>query len=150
MKNLSNSAKDAQSKAVVLCSVKDTQEKNLTSGVVIVPTDALKSKEVQPKEPQTQQKEMPISIEKLADKAERLYLLKQKYHEIKEKRKQVDNFAISHDNNNAQLTLVDANGMSIKTSNPVSIKKLLDDWVIDLDLFLSKVEADMRKELAEA
>lgn len=174
MKSLTNGAQVAQVKNVVLGTGKNEVEKNQPAKVVLLHAEAVLPKEekkeaekkpeaipVQVSSPQTtpvqitEKKEepvlqLPISIEKLADKAERLFLLKQKYQEIKDKRKQVDNFAIAHDNNNAQLNLVDANGMSIKTSNPISIKKLLSDWVIDLDAHLSRVEMDMRKELAEA
>lgn len=159
MNNLVGSAKSAQEKVTVLGSEKKVTEKILPSKIMLVkpepknlPKEEKKKKEEAKveEEPKQVTQKMPISIEKLADKAERLFLLKQKYQEVKDKRKQVDNFAISHDNNNAQLTLVDANGMSIKTSNPASIKKLLDDWVIDLDAHLSRVEKEMRQELAEA
>ena len=86
-------------------------------------------------------------MEELNDKADRLYLQRQKYQTIKEKIKQLESFTISHDNNNAQLTLIDANGLSIKTSNPQSIGKLLTDWMADLVLHLGVIENEMRKQL---
>lgn len=91
-----------------------------------------------------------MTMEELTDKAEKLHLLKNKYQEIRDKRKQLENFSISHDKNNAQLTLVDAKGLSISTSNPQSIGKLLVDWMADLNAHLNKVEEDMRIQLEQA
>ena len=88
-----------------------------------------------------------LSIDELTDKAERVYLLRQKYQEVREKRKQLESFTISHDKNNAQLTLVDAKGLSISTSNPVAIGKLLSDWMLDLNNHLAKTEEEIRSEL---
>ena len=88
-----------------------------------------------------------LSIDELTDKAERVYLLRQKYQEVREKRKQLESFTISHDKNNAQLTLVDAKGLSISTSNPVAIGKLLSDWMLDLNNHLAKSEEEIRSEL---
>ena len=88
-----------------------------------------------------------LSIDELTDKADRIYLLKKKYQEIREKRKQLENFSISHDNDNAQLNLVDASGLTISTSNPISIGKLLTDWMSDLNNHLLRTESDIRAEL---
>lgn len=88
-----------------------------------------------------------LSIDELNDKADRIYLLKGKYQEIREKRKQLEAFTISHDKNNAQLTLVDAKGLTISTSNPMAIRELLMNWMIDLVNHMLKTEEDIRKEL---
>lgn len=103
--------------------------------------------ESEPKTPLQQEQKRVLTMEELTDKAERLHLLRTKYQEVKEKRKQLENFSISHDQNNAQLTLVDAKGASITTSNPTSIGKLLIDWMAELNSALSNVENDMRKQL---
>lgn len=103
--------------------------------------------ESEAKTPIQQEQKRVLTMEELTDKAERLHLLKTKYQEVKEKRKQLENFSISHDQNNAQLTLVDAKGASITTSNPTSIGKLLIDWMAELNSALSNVENDMRKQL---
>lgn len=124
--------------------------------LVILPFKAEKNNEEENKEDLVQKQEVPaqqeqkprfLTMEELTDKAERLHLLKTKYQEVKGKRKQLENFSISHDQNNAQLTLVDAKGASIATSNPVSINKLLVDWMEELNIALSNVENDMRKQL---
>ena len=160
MKNVS-SAKSAEAKAVVLSNV--ANKKNETAPLIVLqslPTEKEETKEqvsAKVETPvQTSKKESSsvvaapnkrLSIDELTDKAERVYLLRQKYQEVREKRKQLESFTISHDKNNAQLTLVDAKGLSISTSNPVAIGKLLSDWMLDLNNHLAKTEEEIRSEL---
>lgn len=73
-------------------------------------------------------KSKKMSIDELTDKAERVYMLQNKYSEIRSKRKQLQAFVLKHEEETAQLTLVDARGMSIVTHNPTAIKNLLADW----------------------
>lgn len=172
MKNLSNSTTSAQGATnVVLTGKADEAKKGKeTSAVILVKPQVKEEQEKQPKneaqpvaqsinsteevKPETQPQVEPqpkrLSMDEIDDKAEKLYLLRTKRQEIKDKRKQIEKFTISHDQNNAQLTLIDAKGLSITTSNPQSIGKLLVDWMGDLDTCLATVEEDMRKELAAA
>lgn len=140
MKTTVSSASSAQVKAAVLTAVQAKANSEKTNKAVVIPTE----------KPTTEEKEIKktLSIEELNDKAERLNLLRVKYNTIREKRKQLDSFSVAHDRNNAQLTLVDAQGMEIRTSNPASIGKLLKDWMCDLNDSLGKVEMEMRNELA--
>ncbi len=160
MKNVS-SAKSAEAKAVVLSNV--ANKKNETAPLIVLPS--LPTEKEETKEQVSAKVETPVqtskkesssvvaapnkrlSIDELTDKAERVYLLRQKYQEVREKRKQLESFTISHDKNNAQLTLVDAKGLSISTSNPVAIGKLLSDWMLDLNNHLAKPEEEIRSEL---
>lgn len=160
MKNVS-SAKSAEAKAVVLSNV--ANKKNETAPLIVLPS--LPTEKEETKEQVSAKVEIPVqtskkesssvvaapnkrlSIDELTDKAERVYLLRQKYQEVREKRKQLESFTISHDKNNAQLTLVDAKGLSISTSNPVAIGKLLSDWMLDLNNHLAKTEEEIRSEL---
>lgn len=160
MKNVS-SAKSAGAKAVVLSNV--ANKKNETAPLIVLPS--LPTEKEETKEQVSAKVETPVqtskkesssvvaapnkrlSIDELTDKAERVYLLRQKYQEVREKRKQLESFTISHDKNNAQLTLVDAKGLSISTSNPVAIGKLLSDWMLDLNNHLAKTEEEIRSEL---
>ena len=141
MKNLSKSVKNSQEKAIVLGNGKKEATKDLVPAVLIVHSDIKKE------EPKETEQPKRLTMEELNDKADGLYLQRQKYQTIKEKIKQLESFTISHDNNNAQLTLIDANGLSIKTSNPQSIGKLLTDWMADLVLHLGVIENEMRKQL---
>ena len=160
MKNVS-SAKSAEAKAVVLSNV--ANKKNETAPLIVLPS--LPTEKEETKEQVSAKVETPVqtskkesssvvaapnkrlSIDELTDKAERVDLLRQKYQEVREKRKQLESFTISHDKNNAQLTLVDAKGLSISTSNPVAIGKLLSDWMLDLNNHLAKTEEEIRSEL---
>ena len=160
MKNVS-SAKSAEAKAVVLSNV--ANKKNETAPLIVLPS--LPTEKEETKEQVSAKVETPVqtskkesssvvaapnkrlSIDELTDKAERVYLLRQKYQEVREKRKQLESFTISHDKNNAQLTLVDAKWLSISTSNPVAIGKLLSDWMLDLNNHLAKTEEEIRSEL---
>ncbi|MFK2715656.1 hypothetical protein ACIXUF_08765 [Bacteroides fragilis] len=160
MKNVS-SAKSAEAKAVVLSNV--ANKKNETAPLIVLPSLPIEKEETKEQVSakvetpvQTSKKESSsvvaapnkrLSIDELTDKAERVYLLRQKYQEVREKRKQLESFTISHDKNNAQLTLVDAKGLSISTSNPVAIGKLLSDWMLDLNNHLAKTEEEIRSEL---
>ena len=97
--------------------------------------------------PKAEPKPRKMSIDELTDKAEKVYLLQGKYAEVRAKRKQLQNFTIKHEEETAQLTLVDAKGMNIVTHNPTAIKHLLDDWAKDLDNHLLDIESQLRKEL---
>ena len=158
MKSNGNSVKGAQAnKAAVLGNVVTNNKKEETIPLLLLPTTPQEKNEVKekPQEKTVKQEvvEAPkkssaaMSIDTLMDKADRTYLLRQKYQEIREKRKQLEAFTISHDKNNAQLTLVDAKGLTISTSNPVSISKLLADWMDDLNIHLKKTEDEIRAEL---
>lgn len=163
MKSNATSAKGAEAKATVLTNSVINNAKETTS-LIVLPSTPIEKKEEKQKQqtkvekPATVKKEentqtatstVPkrLSIDELTDKADRVYLLRQKYQEVREKRKQLESFTISHDKNNAQLTLVDAKGLSISTSNPVAIGKLLTDWMSDLNNHLAKTESEIRQEL---
>lgn len=162
MKSNVTSAKGAEAKAVVLGNAV-TNKSNETLPLLLLPSVPEEKKEVkQPaKEVVTvlnEKKEAKpvavvapkrLSIDELTDKADRVFLLRQKYQDVREKRKQLESFTISHDKNNAQLTLVDAKGLSISTSNPVAIGKLLADWMLDLNNHLAKTESEIRSELEQ-
>lgn len=159
MKSNVNSAKGAEAKAAVLGNAVANSKKEEAAPLLLLPPVPEEKKVVKPSakaatpvadgKKETTAAQKRLSIDELTDKADRVYLLRQKYQEVREKRKQLESFTISHDKNNAQLTLVDAKGLSISTSNPVAIGKLLADWMLDINNHLSKTEADIRSELEQ-
>lgn len=160
MKSNVTSAKGAEAKAAVLGNAVANSKKEEAAPLLLLPPVPEEKKVVKPsvkaatpvadgKMETTAAAPKRLSIDELTDKADRVYLLRQKYQEVREKRKQLESFTISHDKNNAQLTLVDAKGLSISTSNPVAIGKLLADWMLDINNHLSKTEADIRSELEQ-
>lgn len=158
MKTNVTSAKGAQAKAAVLGNAVTNNKKEETP-MLLLPVAPVQEKPVAKEKQQEKSanqeatfevaKKSPVamSIDVLMDKADRTYLLRQRYQEIRDKRKQLEAFTISHDKDNAQLTLVDANGLTISTANPVSIGKLLTDWMDDLNKHLKKIEGEIRAEL---
>lgn len=158
MKTNVTSAKGAQAKAAVLGNAV-TNNKKEEAPMLLLPVAPVQEKPVVKEKQQEKSanqeatfevaKKSPVamSIDVLMDKADRTYLLRQRYQEIRDKRKQLEAFTISHDKDNAQLTLVDANGLTISTANPVSIGKLLTDWMDDLNKHLKKIEGEIRAEL---
>lgn len=159
MKSNVNSAKGAEVKAVVLGNGVENKQQSDAVPLLLLPSVPEERKEAkkpmsavapvanEKKETATPSKR--LSIDELTDKADRVYLLRQKYQDVREKRKQLESFTISHDKNNAQLSLVDAKGLSISTSNLVAIGKLLADWMLDLNNHLAKTENEIRSELEQ-
>ncbi|WP_287711036.1 hypothetical protein [Bacteroides sp.] len=161
-----NANQNAQSvetaKAVVMGNTKEVANKQETAvenaSLILLPTLPEQPKEkktkteakVKAEKAESQQaapKSKKMSIDELTDKAERVYMLQNKYSEIRSKRKQLQAFVLKHEEETAQLTLVDARGMSIVTHNPTAIKNLLADWGKDLNSKLKEVENNLRTEL---
>ena len=161
-----NANQNAQSvetaKAVEMGNTKEVANKQETAvendSLILLPTLPEQPKEkktkteakVKTEKTESQQaapKSKKMSIDELTDKAERVYMLQNKYSEIRSKRKQLQAFVLKHEEETAQLTLVDARGMSIVTHNPTAIKNLLADWGKDLNSKLKEVENNLRTEL---
>ncbi len=150
MKNLSNGAQSTQgANAVILGSKIAKGEEKKAPAVLIFAEKEKKVEQLKEATPvkieQTNKEPKRLTMEELTDRVDKLHLLRLKHQEIKDKRKQLECFSISHDKNNAQMTLVDTNGLSISTSNPQSIGKLIIDWTAELNTCLGKVEEDIRK-----
>lgn len=93
--------------------------------------------------PVSQKNEMDVSC--IMEKAEKLHLLSLKYGELTSKRKSLDLFAISHDKDNAQLQLADANGLSFESCNPKCIKKVIEIWKEEFSMAIKEIEKQMRE-----
>lgn len=88
------------------------------------------------------------SISDLMEKAEKLHLLKEKYDDLTRKRKSLDAFEISHDKENAQMEIVDANGLEFNSSNPRCIAQVLDIWKKDYADAIDATEQKIRSLMA--
>lgn len=84
------------------------------------------------------------SISDLMEKAEKLYLLKEKYDDLMKKRKSLDAFEISHDRENAKMEIVDANGLEFQSGNPRCIAQVIDIWKKDYADAISSTEQKIR------
>ena len=83
-------------------------------------------------------------LKTLMEKTDKLAALKEKYQELTGKRKSLDLFAISHDNQNAQIQIVDAKGQSFESSNPKCIKEVIDIWMKDFAKAIEETEKEIR------
>jgi hypothetical protein len=88
-----------------------------------------------------------LSIEDLKDKAVTLHLLKCKHDELNAKRKRLEKFAISHDTENAQIRVVDAQGEDFRSSSPKSIARLIDFWKDEFAEAITDIETQMMNTL---
>lgn len=142
MKSTANSAASAQAAAVP------------TASTVLTVSKAEESKPKTETATQTTllppiEKPMPagtkeISTSSIMEKADKLHLLKNKYEKLNGKRKDLDLFDLSHDKDNAQMQLVDVNGLSFQSSNPRCIKKVIEIWKEEYSIAIDETEKKMR------
>lgn len=87
----------------------------------------------------------PLSIQDIQNKAEKLHLLSNKYAEYQAKLKELERFEISHVSDNAQMSIIDSNGLSFESSNPKSIAQVIEIWKTDFQNAIKKTESSMRE-----
>lgn len=85
-----------------------------------------------------------VDFSTLMEKTDKLAALKEKYQKLTDKRKSLDLFAISHDNQNAQIQIVDAKGESFESSNPKCIREVIDIWMKDFTKAIDETEKEIR------
>jgi len=106
-------------------SAEDAKSEPITQEVKPEPTEAI-TQEVKP-EPTAAITEKPIqSIEDIKRKSEVLSRLTSKWDSLIEKRKRVENFAISHDGDTASAIIKDAHGEIFESNSPKTISRLIE------------------------
>lgn len=129
-------------------SVVKKEEKPTTGVVLTVAANSTKKEEqkisVPVITPQTEVQKPVPSISDLMEKAEKLHLLKEKYDDLTKKRKSLDAFEISHDRENAQMQIIDANGMEFQSGNPRCIAQVIDIWKQDYASAIDTTEQKIR------
>jgi len=85
------------------------------------------------------------SIEEIKRKSEVLSRLTAKWDNLSEKRRKVENFAISHDGDTASATIRDAHGEVFESNSPKTIGQLIEFWKSEFSEAISKVEQEMRE-----
>ncbi len=86
-----------------------------------------------------------LTIEEIKRKSEVLSRLAAKYDQLQEKRKQVENFKLSHDKDSTLVRVLDASGEAFESSSPKTIGKLLDFWFEEFTEGLKETENQMRE-----
>lgn len=85
------------------------------------------------------------SIEEIKRQSEVLSRLSTKWDELNEKRRRVENFAISHDTDTAAVRVKDANGEVFESNSPKTIGQLIEFWKVEFSEAIANVEKEMRE-----
>ena len=86
-----------------------------------------------------------LSIEDIKRKSEVLSRLSVKWDSLAEKRRRVENFAISHDGDTASAIIRDAQGEVFESNSPKTIGKLIEFWKSEFSEAIANVEMEMRE-----
>lgn len=93
----------------------------------------------------TEQVKTILTIDEIKRKNEVLRRLTAKYDLLQDKRRRVENFAISHDQDTASVTVSDATGEVFESNSPKTINKLIEFWKEEFNSALSEVEKEIRE-----
>jgi hypothetical protein len=85
------------------------------------------------------------SIEEIKRKSEVLSRLSVKWDSLNEKRRRVEDFAISHDGDTASVRVRDAQGELFESNSPKTIGKLIEFWKEEFSDAIAGVEKEMRE-----
>ena len=86
-----------------------------------------------------------LSIEDIKRKSEVLSRLSVKWDSLAEKRRRVENFAISHDGDTASAIIRDAQGEVFESNSPKTIGQLIEFWKAEFSEAIANVEKEMRE-----
>lgn len=103
------------------------------------------TKEPIQEQPKTISQDKPLSIEEIKRKHEKLSRLTAKWDELTEKRRRVENFSISHDQDTATARVRDANGETFDSNSPKTISKLIEFWLDEFSEGIQKIEKELRE-----
>jgi len=68
-----------------------------------------------------------------------------KWDSLAEKRRRVENFAISHDGDTASAIIRDAQGEVFESNSPKTIGQLIEFWKAEFSEAIANVEKEMRE-----
>ena len=125
---------NASSAAVAVQTVEQTEVKKPI--MKVLPPDK--------EEPKQEPTEKAQTIDDLKNRAAMMVLLSEKHNSLLEKKRRLERFAIAHDKENAQITVVDANGEEFISSNPKSIGQLIAIWKTEFSDAIKETEAELR------
>jgi len=87
----------------------------------------------------------PLSFEEIRAKGTNLFNLSAKYDQVKAKADELKKFKILHNQDVAQIQLIDALGSTFTSGNPKAISKFIAYCGEELETALKEVEDEMRK-----
>jgi len=83
------------------------------------------------------------TLQDFKDKAVTAFHLQQKHSELTKKRRDLEEFAITSDSQNATIKVTDNNGKSFSSSNPKSMKRLIEYWKEEFTTAIEEVENEL-------
>lgn len=124
----------------------DTPSEPIAPEAVAEPTQAEATPQEVKAEQPTPVKPSPVqSIEEIKRKSEVLSRLTAKWDSLIEKRKRIENFAISHDGDTASAIIKDAHGEIFESNSPRTISRLIEFCNDEFTEAIAKVEKEMRE-----
>lgn len=102
-----------------------------------------------PKDEKPKEVKKETTLQDLKDRAAVVFLLQEKHTKLVEKRASLDRFEISHDKDNAKITVEDATGEEFESSSPKSIRKLIEFWKEEFDEVIMEIENRLKAEFAK-
>lgn len=89
-----------------------------------------------------------LTVLDLKTRATIIHLLSEKHTMLSTKRASLDTFTVKHDDENAVITVRDANGEEFKSSSPKTVKKLVEFWKDEFDEKIEEIENELRIQYA--
>ena len=143
-----NQAKTIEAEPIEEVKAEETPQEQPHTTPEIQPTEAPtptteKKQELAPVEA-VERKRIP-TMQELKDCATTLYLLQDKHTKLLEKRSSLNKFAITHEKENAEVVVTDANGEEFTSRSPKTIAKLIEFWKEEFDEAIQAVEEELKK-----
>ncbi len=85
------------------------------------------------------------TMQELKDSVTTLYLLQEKHSQLITKRASLNKFAITHQKDNAEAVITDANGEEFRSCSPKTIAKLIEFWKEEFDEAINEVESQLKQ-----
>lgn len=85
------------------------------------------------------------TAEEVKQKAKELGLLAERHDRLKETIQKIKEFAISHEANNCELEIMDANGQTLTSSSPEAIKRFLDFYEQEYAFKIAETEKRLQE-----
>lgn len=93
---------------------------------------------------QKESEKKALTIEEIKRKNEVITRLTTKYDQLSEKKRKVENFKLSYEEDTAHAIVRDANGEVFESSSPKTIGKLLEFWLAEFSAAIAETETELQ------
>ncbi|MDR2683992.1 MAG: hypothetical protein LBB53_01260 [Prevotellaceae bacterium] len=91
------------------------------------------------------QKPKTPTLQELKDKSISLFHLQAKHSELTNKRRELDEFAITGDRDNAKVVITDVKGKTFQSSSPKTVGKIIEFWKDEFNAAIAETEEQIKK-----